>query len=209
MTTVDDIALFVYAISIVVYCVFSYYTLRREELRTYRSKISQYRTEWLRKQLKENRYDNILNTVRNSLVAASSLASALIIMVGFIINKTVGESGMGFIEHVVTNKLSLINIILFLAIYFLFMHIRLLSRFTFLAGTEVGVIKKVEGEEGLAYLGSMLNRAMNQFSYAMRCLYFAVIAVLWLFNPYVFMLSTVMLTVVLIYRESFAKVELV
>ncbi len=209
MRDVDIIALLVYIVSLLVYLAFSYYTLRREELQTYRTKISQYRAEWLRRQLKENRYDNVLNTVRNSLVAASSLASALIIMVGFIINKVVPDGERTFFEYFTTNKLSLINIMLFLTIYFLFMHIRLLSRFTFLAGTDLSIIKKVEGEEGLAYLSSMLNRTMNQFSYAMRCLYYAVVAVLWLFDTHLFIIATILLTVVLIYRESFAKVEFV
>ncbi|MBI4441439.1 DUF599 domain-containing protein [Candidatus Woesearchaeota archaeon] len=212
MGDLETIALLVYLLSVAVYCFFLYYTLQKQELQTYRSKINAYRREWLKKQFAENRYENIINVIRNSIVAASSLGSALIIMLGFIINKVpMGEElgPKGLLGFVVANKLFLICIMLFLSIYFLFMHIRLLSRFTFLAGTGVGVVKKVEGEEGLAYLSSMLNRAMNQFSYAIRCLYFAVIAVVWLFSPVLFIFCTIALTVGLIYRESFAKVEFV
>ena len=211
----DDLfALLVYFLSISVYWIYSYYTLNKEDFHTYRFKINLYRKEWLKKQLGEGRYDNVLNAVRNSLVAASSIVSALIIMLGFILSKLeIPINGKHFTQtnevlaYLISNKLFLISIMLLFSIYYLIIHIRLLSRVTLLAGIDYSVVKKIEGEAGLDYICSMFNRAMNQFSYAMRFMYFGAVALIWLFNPFVFAIATIIITLILIYRESFAKVE--
>ena len=149
------------------------------------------REAWVRGVMLQGKDILAVQTLRNSTMAATFLASTSVVMVMGILNLLARGDPLatqsGF-------KLLLILLDLFVAFFGFAMSIRLFNH----AGYMLGVPGAVEHDESAPVrVLRHLNRAASYYSAGMRAFYFLIPLVFWFFGPWALVVATVALVVLL------------
>ncbi len=207
----DVLALIVFLACITFYSTFYYYESEVNRSLTARKLLDIYREAWIKKQVEEGNIIVIVQTLRNIIMVSSFIASSLVIFVSLVLNKVVvfhkGSDIFSFQDQPwVMWKLYILTTLLSLCILKLLNSVRHLLRFNIVAGTDFSLIEKYEGTSGIKYCSEIIKESADGFAFATRGLYYSLVLVLWFFNVYLFVVSTVMLTIVMCFFKDFRRV---
>ncbi len=198
-----------------------YSILRGRDTPCLASVLHLYRVDWMRRMLgRENRIADanvIGNLERNASFFASS---TLIILAGILTVLGSGENAVSvladlpFIQHVSRElyELKLVGMAL-VFVYAFFTFSWCMRQYNFAAvlvgAAPMVVEKEITTAERDAYAersARVLSMAANQFNQGLRAYYFGMATLAWLVNPWLFMLATGFVVIVLYRREFHSRV---
>ncbi len=162
------------------------------------------RTAWVETIMSERRDILAVQTLRNSTMAATFLASTSVLMIIGIL--TLSEGGkLESTWHVLNivgatppelwlTKLICLLLDMFVAFFSFSMSIRVFNHVGYMVNVPLALNHKMISP---AHVATHLNRAGRFYSLGMRAYYFMVPLVFWLFGPHFMLISTIGLLVVL------------
>lgn len=163
------------------------------------------RTAWVETIMREGKDILAVQTLRNSTMAATFLAStAILLSIGVLTLSGQGDK-LGSTWHAFagtrspelwTLKLILLLLDFFIAFFSFSVSIRVYNHVGYMINVPLILRRKVISPQHVAY---HLNRAGNYYSVGMRAYYFAVPLVFWLFGPH-FMLAATLVLIPVLYR---------
>ncbi|MEF2231666.1 MAG: DUF599 domain-containing protein [Pseudodesulfovibrio sp.] len=165
------------------------------------------KTAWVVSIMEEKSDILAVQTLRNSTMAATFLASTSVLLAVGLLSLTGQGEGLGQIWHAVnlfgstaqstiTLKLLVILANLFIAFFNFSLAIRLFNHVGFLINTPPD---DVSYGSSITFVAMQLSKAGSYFHLGMRAYYFLVPLVFWLFGPLLMVLSTV-IVVALVFR---------
>lgn len=215
-STKVDIACFLASVLIVVlYHLYLRYRLKQDPFYTVQAVNTIARTAWVENVMEGNKDILAVQTLRNSTMAATFLASTAVLLV----MGTLTLSGQG--AHLESSwhalnkvgavhseiwivKLLLLVLDFFIAFFSFASAIRLFNHVGYMINVPLSLAHQAISPQHVAI---HLNRAGDYYSIGMRAFYFAVPLVFWLFGP-LFMLAATLVLLVVLYRHDRAPSEL-
>jgi uncharacterized membrane protein len=190
--TLSDLASAAVSVCIlVVYHLALHVKVRRDPTYTVQGTNERIRTLWVHGVMQQNKDILGVQTLRNSTMASTFLASTSVVLVLGILSQVAKvdplASASGF-------KLLLVLFDLFVAFFGFAMSIRLYNHVGYMLGVQgVSELDRLEP----AQVAWHLNRAAHYYSAGMRAFYFLVPLVFWFFGPWALLLATLGLVVFL------------
>lgn len=178
------------AVVLASYHVFIWLRSRNDPSYTVQRVNARVRAKWVEAVMQESKDILAVQTLRNSTMAATFLASTSVILVMGILT-LVGKGDALFSPS--GPKLLLMLVDLFVAFFAFTMAIRLYTHVGFMIGTPACVSP--------AIVARHLNRGANFYSAGMRAFYFLVPLVAWLFGPWALGAATLALLVLLFVND--------
>lgn len=197
------------------YHLYAWWRLQTNPIYTLYGATKLAKTAWVVSVMEEKKDILAVQTLRNSTMAATFLASTSILLaVGLLTLSGQGDK-LGQIWHAVnmfgsvaestmTLKLLVILVNLFIAFFSYSFSIRLFSHVGFLINTP-----SADGNYGtsITFVAMQLNRAGGYFHIGMRAYYFLVPLVFWLFGPLLMVASTIVVVALIWYIERTPKLD--
>ena len=202
------------AFLLVVYHLYLRIRVKRNPAYTVQAVNVMARTAWVRRIMKEKEGILAVQTLRNSTMAATFLAStAVLLIIGVLTLSEQGEK-LGSAFHSLNiigakhaqlwmGKLLFLLLDLFVAFFSFSMSIRVYNHVGYMISVPVGASHKAISP---AHVAVHLNRAGRFYSIGMRAYYFLVPLVFWLFGPHFMVAATVGLIAVLYKIDRAPKV---
>lgn len=196
-----DIGAYVFSLSLIaVYYLFLYSRLRRDRTYTIQSVISDARAAWV-ENIMSDKNNGILavQTLRNSTMAATFLASTAILLIMGVLNLMQKSSGTdnvleslqnGFIAggDVEEMKLLILLVAFFAAFFSFSMAVRMYNHVGYLINS---TNSRLQFSPTPAYVSRLLNRSGRYYSFGMRAYYISVPLIFGLFNPYYMCIASI------------------
>ncbi len=174
---------------------------------------------WVRRMVKSEETIVAVQTMRNLIMSTTFISSSLLVLLGLLIR--IPGNGLGELINLAATSTEIIAqyklLLLFSASVFslimFLLSLRQMVRFTVLIGIPIEEIethvtqhiennkdknKKLCTIDAKALRTDVFLKAMNRFTYGMRGIFFAIVIILWFINVYVFIVATVILTLLLI-----------
>jgi len=173
---------------------------------------------WVSRMINEKETIIAVQTMRNLIMATTFISSSLLVLLGILIRMP-GE-GIGEIinlnatsnELIAQYKLVLLISSTVFSLLLFLLALRQMVRFTVLIGIPIKEIetqasKHVEENnkdketcviDAKSLRTDVFIKAMNRFTYGMRGVFYSIIIILWFMNVYVFIIGTIILTIILI-----------
>ena len=186
------------------YNLFIWHKLKHDPIYTIQGASNLARKAWVVNIMEEKNGILAVQTLRNSTMAATFMASTAILLSVGVLSLTGQGENMGRTWHAVNIfgsteqstlalKLVVLLINLFIAFFSFSNSIRLFNH--------VGFMINVPCSEGnystsFTFVAMQLNRAAHQFHLGMRAFYFMVPLIFWLFGPLLLVASTVLMILV-------------
>lgn len=163
------------------------------------------RTAWVETIMREGKDILAVQTLRNSTMAATFLASTAVLLIIGVLTLSGQGDKLGSTWHAFAGtrspelwmiKLILLLLDFFIAFFSFSMSIRVYNHVGYMINVPLTLRRKVISPQHVAY---HLNRAGNYYSVGMRAYYFAVPLVFWLFGPH-FLLAATLVLIPVLYR---------
>ncbi len=188
---------------------------RQSPTRTVQGMNALARTAWVERVMTEDRDVMAVQTLRNSTMAATLMASTAVILILGILNMLANADKIGPALHVLNPagshepgfwifKLMLILVDFFVAFFSFSLAVRGYNHVGFLINVPMG-----SGSHGITpvKVALHLNRASAYYGIGMRTYYFSVPLVLWLFGPVWMLISTIGLLLILRHLDHLPQQE--
>jgi uncharacterized membrane protein len=187
------------------YQVFLRVKLRGSPAYTIQAVNSLARTAWVQNVMREGKDILAVQTLRNSTMAATFLASTAVLLIMGVLTLTAQGEKLGETWHALNllgtthstlwiAKLVLLLLDLFVVFFSFSMSIRIYNHVGYMINVPLSLGHKVISPEHVAM---HLNRGAALYSIGMRAFYYTVPLVFWLFDPMLMLLSTITLIGVL------------
>jgi len=201
--------LFAFALSVVMlggYQLFLRYKLRRNPTYTIQAVNAIARAAWVESIMRERKDILAVQTLRNSTMAATFLASTAVLLIMGVLTLTAQGGKLGDIWHALNllgathatlwlSKLLLLLLDLFTAFFCFSMSIRIYNHVGYMINVPLSLEHKAISPEHVA---THLNRGGAYYSIGMRAFYYTVPLVFWLFDPLLMLISTAALLTLLV-----------
>jgi uncharacterized membrane protein len=202
-----DIVALLLSISIFsIYNIFIWWKLKSNPIFTIQGATNLARIAWVVSVMEEKNEILAVQTLRNSTMAATFLASTAILLSVGVLSLTGQAENIGHTWHTLNIfgstenstlalKLLVILINLFIAFFSFSSSIRLYNHVGFMINTPC-----TDGNysSSLTFVAMQLNRAASHFHFGMRAFYFLIPLVFWMFGPLLLIGSTIA-TILVIY----------
>lgn len=207
--TLDILGIVLFVLVTFVYHALYYVYTQTRPLATVKGKIHLYRRTWVKRVLDRGDFILAAQTLRNHLMAASFMASSSLLAMGLLLNFVVAGDPATALHldnaELITFKLfSLIGIFAFSFMAFLF-TIRDLNHVSILIAADADLIDHVEGLDAVTYLSTLLNQALNRYTFGQRGFYFSIAVIAWIFHPIAFIVTTLGIALLLIFVLDFQR----
>ncbi|MFH1221743.1 MAG: DUF599 family protein [Candidatus Micrarchaeota archaeon] len=165
---------------------------------------SKYRGSWIRNMIKNDDKDLLVNEMRNDITVSVALVSAIIIAFGLALGNiasvmsTYQDSAVGLL------RVSSIFVLLAFSLFMVLSELRLFLYIPIVFGTDEVLIEKYEKMPKQKYLSKLVHEAFDHFSNSVRGIFFCVVAMIWFYNAYFFIVAVLVLTAIMI-SEDFGK----
>jgi uncharacterized membrane protein len=187
------------------YQLFLRYKLRRNPTYTIQAVNAIARAAWVESIMRERKDILAVQTLRNSTMAATFLASTAILLIIGVLTLTAQGDKLGDIWHALNllgtthsalwlSKLLLLLLDLFAAFFCFSMSIRIYNHVGYMINVPLSLEHKAISPEHVA---THLNRGGAYYSIGMRAFYYIVPLVFWLFDPLLMLIATVALLALL------------
>jgi uncharacterized membrane protein len=172
------------------------------------------RAAWVETIMSERRDILAVQTLRNSTMAATFLASTAVLLIIGVLTLTGQATNLNTTWHALNvlgathNSIWLLKLLvllsdLFVAFFCFSMSIRMFNHVGFMINVPLTLNHKMISPKHVAH---HLNRAGKFYSVGMRAYYFSVPMVFWLFGPHFMILATVLLIFVLYFLDRAPKI---
>jgi len=203
----NDLLVFVLSVALLAgYQLFLRYKLRRNPTYTIQAVNAIARAAWVESVMRERKDILAVQTLRNSTMAATFLASTAVLLILGALTLTAQGDKLGDIWHSLNvlgathttlwlSKLLVLLLDLFVAFFCFSMSIRIYNHVGYMINVPLSLAHKAISPEHVA---THLNRGGAYYSYGMRAFYYTVPLVFWLFDPLLMLIATVALLTVLV-----------
>ena len=203
----NDVLAFALSVTMLAgYQFFLRYKLRRNPTYTIQAVNAIARAAWVESIMRERKDILAVQTLRNSTMAATFLASTAILLIIGVLTLTAQGEKLGDIWHALNllgtthstiwlSKLLLLLLDLFVAFFCFSMSIRIYNHVGYMINVPLSLAHKAISPEHVA---THLNRGGAYYSYGMRAFYYIVPLVFWLFDPLLMLISTAALLALLV-----------
>lgn len=210
----DLLSLLFCAVLLGLYHVYLAYKVRKRPAYTIQAVNRIARTAWVETIMQERRDVLAVQTLRNSTMAATFLASTAVLLIIGVLTLSGQGANLSNTWHALnmvgTNessvwlaKLMLLLCDLFVAFFCFSMSIRMYNHVGFMINVPLALNHKMISAQHVAL---HLNRAGKFYSIGMRAFYFLVPLVFWLFGPHFMITATILLIFVLYFLDRAPKV---
>jgi uncharacterized membrane protein len=173
------------------------------------------RRSWIEGILQREDYIVAVQQTRNLTMVNSLLASSSLILMGLSANLLIGRSGSprGLLAvpswelqpTAVEGKIFLLIVVFAVAFAYCMTSLRHLGHFNVVIGADPKLLDEVEGSS-VDYLATLINRASNRYTLAVRCLYSASPLFVWFFDSWSFLALTLFWGAKFVFWQDFAHV---
>lgn len=191
------------------YNIFIWWKLKSNPIYTIQGATNLARRAWVVNIMEEKNDILAVQTLRNSTMAATFLASTAILLSVGVLSLTGQAENLGNTWHMLNIfgsterstlalKLLVLLINLFIAFFSFSSSIRLYNHVGFMINTPC-----TDGNysSSLTFVAIQLNRAANHFHFGMRAFYFLIPLVFWIFGPLLLIGSTIATILVIYYLD--------
>ena len=210
----DLISLLFCVILLVVYHVYLAYKIKKQPTYSIQAVNRIARTAWVETVMLEQRDMLAVQTLRNSTMAATFLASTAVLLIIGVLTLSGQGANLKNTWHTLnvteftnsqiwSSKLLLLLSDLFVAFFCFSMAIRIFNHVGFMINVPLNLNHKVISP---LHVALHLNRAGKFYSIGMRAYYFCVPMVFWLFGSALLIISTVFLIFILYFLDRAPKV---
>jgi uncharacterized membrane protein len=210
----NDLASFVASVALLlIYHGYLHYKVSKNRAYTVQAVNAMARTAWVVTIMKERRDILAVQTLRNSTMAATFLASTSVLLIIGVLTLGGQTDKLEGTWHVLNSigsrhpelwlvKLLLLLLDLFSAFFSFSMAIRIFHHVGYMINVPLSLNHRVISPDHVA---AHLNRAGRYYSIGMRAYYLAVPVVFWLFGPHLMLASTALLIAVLYHLDRAPK----
>jgi len=188
------------------YQLFLRYKLRSNPTYTIQAVNAIARSAWVESVMRERKDILAVQTLRNSTMAATFLASTAVLLIMGVLTLTAQGEKLGDVWHTLNvlgathttvwlSKLLLLLLDLFTAFFCFSMSIRIYNHVGYMINVPLSLAHKAISPEHVA---THLNRGGAYYSLGMRAFYYTVPLVFWLFDPLLMLISTAALLALLV-----------
>lgn len=210
----DIYSLIFCAALLAVYHIYLAYKVKKRPTYTVQAVNRIARTAWVETIMAERRDVLAVQTLRNSTMAATFLASTAVLLIIGVLTLSGQGANLSNTWHALNMtgathesiwlaKLMLLLSDLFVAFFCFSMSIRMFNHVGFMVNVPLTLNHKMISPQHVAF---HLNRAGKFYSIGMRAYYFSVPMVFWLFGPHFMVASTIMLIFVLYFLDRAPKI---
>lgn len=214
-TLVDAVCLAASVLALAAYHLYMRHRLRHDPTFTVQAVNTIARTAWVENVMAGGKDILAVQTLRNSTMAATFLASTAVLLVMGTLTLSGQGSQLEASWHALNKvgavhseiwivKLLLLLLDFFVAFFSFASAIRLFNHVGYMINVPLSLEHKAISPQHVAI---HLNRAGGHYSIGMRAFYFAVPLVFWLFGP-LFMLAATLVLLVVLYRHDRAPSEM-
>ena len=161
--------------------------------KTHKGRQNIYREYWITNIIEKGKSMTAVHQLRNMTLITTFLASSTLIFMGVAVSFT-GASFPIQKDYADFKLYSLVGIIALAFFNFLF-TLRTANEITILVESSPSKIEELEGIPAVQYLTKKINQAFLLNTLGMRCLYYSIPLIFWFFDPFVFIIITVILTI--------------
>lgn len=183
------------------YQLFLRHKLRRNPTYTIQAVNAIARAAWVESIMRERKDILAVQTLRNSTMAATFLASTAVLLIMGVLTLTAQGDKLGDVWHALNvsgathttlwlSKLLALLLDLFVAFFCFSMSIRIYNHVGYMINVPLTLAHKSISPEHVA---THLNRGGAYYSYGMRAFYYTVPLVFWLFDPLLMLIATAVL----------------
>lgn len=201
----DTFSLILSGSLLALYHYYLHYKVQRNPAYTVQAVNALARTAWVEVVMRERRDVLAVQTLRNSTMAATFLASTAVLLMMGVLTLSGQSDHLGSTWHALNifgapgaelwlTKLLFLLLDLFIAFFSFSMAVRVFNHVGYMINVPLNLNHRVISPRHVAV---HLNRAGRYYSIGMRAYYLAVPLVFWLFGPHFMLMSTVALIVVL------------
>lgn len=180
---------------------------------TVRSVNAMARTAWVVTIMREGKDILAVQTLRNSTMAATFLASTSVLLIIGVLTLSGQADRLEGTWHVLNTvgsrhaelwqiKLLFLLLILFVAFFSFSMSIRIFNHVGYMINVPLALNHRVLSPDHVA---AHINRAGDFYSIGMRAYHFSVPVVFWLFSPYLMLVATMLLIIVMYHTDRAPK----
>jgi uncharacterized membrane protein len=180
--------------------------------RAARVRLDRLRRSWIEGLIMRRDLIAAAQQTRNLTMVNSLMASSSLILMGFTSNILIRWpqvtvelphlSAAQTAQEAIQAKLLLLIMILGVAFGYSMTSLRHLGHFNLVIGADPELVEELEGSS-VDYFSSLINRASNRYTLAVRCLYSASAAFFWLFDPWLFVAVTLFWGIKFIILQDF------
>ncbi len=208
----DWVGLILFLSGLLGYRFFLAMMLRHRPETLFLGKLQQYRTAWIDSHLGSENNIVVVQTLRNTIMSASFLASTTVILImgAFNLLHTIKSSGQPAEALAITGStepdvavfmILLIIIILSYSFFNFTWYIREVNYMTFILNIPKDQLDAIEGGDSTQHVANMFLTSGIYFSLGMRGYYFLVPVLLWFFNPLLMIAATLVILYLMLRRD--------
>lgn len=210
----DFVSFLICALLLGLYHLYLAYKVKKRPTYTVQAVNRIARTAWVETIMNERRDVLAVQTLRNSTMAATFLASTAVLLIIGVLTLSGQAANLNTTWHALNalgathNSIWLVKLLvllsdLFVAFFCFSMSIRIYNHVGFMINVPLTLNHKMISPQHVAL---HLNRAGKFYSMGMRAYYFSVPMVFWLFGPHFMVISTILLIFVLYFLDRAPKV---
>jgi len=200
------LAFIIYGCCFLLYHTFYLYLTDRKPSLTKKGRINECYASWLKNISEGNHHLLFIHQLRNMIMSITFLASASILLVGFLLTYGLTEgagsnalSAPGSIDYPIwltffTLTYSFLNLLIAL---------RHINNLTVLVRSDPDKLEKIESGSALDYLEKLFKKGSQRFMLGRRGFLYAMVVFFWYVDVWLFVGATVFLTVILSYQHDF------
>lgn len=200
------VALLVYGFCFLLYNTIYLHLTKKYPDRTKKGRINSCIASWLRETEENKQHLLVVHQVRNMIMSITFLASASILLIGFLLTYRLTElptvkglAGAGTLDYpgwltFFTLAYAFLNLLLAL---------RHLNNFTVLIRANRQKLVAIEGKSASAYLEKLFIKGSQRYMMGRRGLLYAIVVLFWYVNLWFFVGLIVLLTFTLSYNHDF------
>lgn len=206
MDTLTMAAIILFGVCFLGYHLTYFWITKNYPTKTKKGRINRCIESWLGEILKSDNHLLLVHQLRNMIMAITFLASASVILLGFLFNfSQVGKAIAEFPTALNPRDYPIWLIIFTLGYSFLnfVLALRHLSHLTILAKGSPDKLKMIEGKTPMEYLEKLFVTGNHRYMMGRRGFLYGVVILTWYLHVWIFMGLTVLLTVGLAYEHDF------
>lgn len=197
LTPTDWFALAFYFSGLLGYRFFLSFMLKKRRERLFLGKLQQYRTAWIEEHSGSVDSLVVIQSLRNTIMSASFLASTAIIIIIGTLNILLTQD----VQGKETLKILLLIILLTYTFFNFTWYIREVNYMSFILNIPKEKLEAIEGKDSTAKISQMFLASGIYFSLGMRGYYFLVPILMWFFNPLLMVCATGLILYILLVRD--------
>jgi uncharacterized membrane protein len=177
------------------YNVTYFWYVKKRPRKTQKGRHNIYREYWVENVLTRNRGMVAVQQIRNMTTITTFLASSTLIFMGVVVSYT--STSFPIQQDYADFKLYTLLGIIALAFFNFLFTLRTANYITILIESSPSKIEELEGVPAVQYLTQKVNAAFLLHTLGLRCLYYSVPLFFWFYDPVIFIVITVVLTIVI------------